>query len=188
MKRFSAIAILALSFMLLGSAAWAAETKEEKALKKDAVEIDKTAGTGKGAAVVTERIEKEFGVTASQVNALRDQKLGYGEISIVYSLTSKMPGGITDANVAQIMTLRQGPPVMGWGEISNKLGFKLGSAVSEVKNIAKDTDKEMKSVKETGSMTGSERSMERHGEMGSSGSHGGMGAGGSHGSSRGMGY
>ncbi len=189
MKRFGFLGIVALSLMMLGSSAWAAETREGKALNTGGTEINKTAGSEHGATVVTQRIEKEFGVTASQVAALRDKNLGYGEITIVYSLASKMPGGITDANVQQIMTLRQGPPVMGWGEIGKKLGFKLGPSVSQVKSIAKDTDREVKSMAkgetEKGPMEKSQE-MERHGEMG--GSHGGMGAGGGRGNSHGMGY
>jgi hypothetical protein len=178
MKRImsSLAGVLTLSLLMLG-AAYAAETREEKALSKDAAEISKTASTEKGAGVVTQKIEKEFDVTEAQVTALRDKKLGYGEITIVFSLASKLPGGISDANVEQIMALRQGPPVMGWGEIAKKLGFKLGPAVSQVKTVARDTDREMEHMGkgEKGMKDNMGRADERRGEMGG---HSGMGAGG----------
>lgn len=187
MKRIlsSMVSVLALSILVLGTA-YAAETREEKALTKDAAEISKTASTDKGAGVVTQKLEKDFGVTEAQVTALRDKKLGYGEIAIVYSLASKLPGGITDANVDQIMALRQGPPVMGWGEISKKLGFKLGPVVSAVRSVARDTDREMKHISKS-EMSAKEKmggAEARHGEVGG---HSGMGAGGQ-GAAHGKGY
>ncbi len=170
MKRSMYIIVSALVLTLtMLSAAWAVETKEDKNLQKESSEINATADTEKGATVVTQRLEKEFGVTDTQIQSLRDKKLGYGEIAIVFSLAQKLTGGITDENISQIMTLREGPPVMGWGEIAKKLGFKLGPTISQVKSVNKDTVREMKHDAK-GQM---ERA--RHGEM--TGGHGGMGDG-----------
>ena len=172
-SRYIIVSALVLTLTMLG-AAWAAETKEERNLQKESTEINATAGTEKGAAVVTQRLEKEFGATDTQIKALRDQKLGYGEIAIVFSLAQKMTGGITDANIQSVMTLREGPPVMGWGEIAKKLGFKLGPTISQVKSVNKSTEREMKGGK--GQMErDQERHDERHGEM--NGHGGGMGNG-----------
>ncbi len=190
MKRFtfSMAAIIVLSLVTFG-AAWAAQTAEEKNLDKESAEISKTAGKAQGATVVTARLEKEFGVTEAQIQGLRDKKLGYGEIAIVFSLAQKLPGGITDANISQVMALRQGPPTMGWGAVAKKLDLKLGPTVSQVKSVNKETHREM-SREAKGEKGGREameqhqdRSMERHGEMG--GGHEGMGSGGSsHGKGR----
>jgi hypothetical protein len=144
MKRYTYIIVSALVLTLtMLSAAWAVETKEEKGLQKESSEIDATASTEKGGAVVVQRLEKEFGVTDAQIQALRDQKLGFGEIAIVFSLAQKMTGGITDANISQIMALREGPPVMGWGEIAKKLGFKLGPTISAVMKVNKEAGKDL---------------------------------------------
>ncbi len=166
--------MLVLSLTMLGTA-WAA-TRDEKNLDTQTTDIDKTAGKTGGSAVVVTRIEKEFNVTADQINALRSKGLGYGEISIVFSLAGKLPGGITDSNIDKIMAMRTGPPVMGWGQIANKLGFKLGPVVSSVMRVNKDSQRDF---------AGAERMEheghgEGHGEMTEHG--GGMGAGGmSHG-------
>ncbi len=186
MKRFVYIIMSAFVLSLaVMSAAWAAETAEEKTLDKESAEISKTAGKAQGATVVTARLEKEFGVTADQIQALRDKKLGYGEIAIVFSLAQKLPGGITDANISEIMTLRQGPPTMGWGAIAKKLDLKLGPTVSQVKNVNKETEREMGREKgEKGAMErNQDRGMDRHSEMGAGGGHEGMAgdAGSSHG-------
>ncbi len=189
MKRFvyiiMSVFVLSLAAM---NAAWATATTEEKTLDKESAEISKTAGKAQGATVVTARLEKEFKVTDAQIQALRDKKLGYGEIAIVFSLAQKLPGGITDANISQVMALRQGPPTMGWGEVAKKFDLKLGPTVSQVKNVNKETEREM--GREKGTKEAMEhhedRSMDRHGEMGAGGGHAGMAGG--EGSSHGKGH
>ncbi|MBI4351090.1 MAG: hypothetical protein HY550_06605 [Elusimicrobia bacterium] len=111
-------------------------TSDEKKLDKASMETDKEAGEPGDGKTVTEKIKAEFGVDDARVRGLRDQKLGYGGITIVLALARTMPEGITDANVAKIMALRQGPPVMGWGKIAKELGLKLGPVISNVKKVS----------------------------------------------------
>jgi hypothetical protein len=155
--------ILMLSLTMLG-AAWAAESKEETNLQKEAAAINTTAGHAEGEKLVTQRLEKDFNVSSDQIQGLRDKKMGYGEIAIVLSLSQKMPGGATDANIQQVMTMRQGPPTMGWGEIAKKLGTKLGPAVSQVRNIHREVNREMKH-ESIGDKEQMEKNQARHDEM-----------------------
>jgi len=165
MKRFMymIISVIVLSFTMSG-AIWAAESKEEKELQKEATAINTTAGNAQGEKVVTQRLEKEFKVSSAQVQGLRDKKLGYGEIAIALSLAQKMPGGVTDANIQRVMTTRQGPPTMGWGEVSKKLGTTLGPAVSQVRNVNRETNREMKQEAK-GDKEHMEKHQEQHQEM-----------------------
>lgn len=129
------LVFLSVFFMaFLTAASWGA-TNEEGRLEKEASAIDKKAGEPQGEKAVVDRLEKEFKVDEARIKSLRDQKLGFGEISIVLAMAGKMPGGINDANVNRIMSMRQGPPKEGWGEIAKKLGFKLGPVISEVKKV-----------------------------------------------------
>lgn len=161
MKRslYTIISVLVLSLTMLG-AAWAAESKEEMNLRKDADAIETTAGNAQGEKIVTQRLEKDFNVTDAQLQGMRDKKMGYGEIAIVLSLSQKMPGGATDANIQQVMTMRQGPPTMGWGDVSKKLGTKLGPAVSQVRNVHREVNREMKHESNS-----DKEHMERHQEQ-----------------------
>ncbi len=78
-----------------------------------------------------QNLETTFGVTAAQISGLQSQGLGFGEIAVVLSIASRMTGGITDANIAAIMALRQGTPPMGWGQIAQSVaGTSLGGIVS----------------------------------------------------------
>jgi hypothetical protein len=165
MKRsmYMIISMLVLSLTMLG-AAWAAESKEEINLRKDAAAIDTTAGHAQGEKVVVQRMKTDFSVTDAQVQGMRDKKMGYGEISIVLSLCKKMPGGATEANIQQVMTMRQGPPIMGWSEVAKKLGTTLGPAVSQVRNVHREVNREMKH--ETGGdKEHMEKQQERHEDM-----------------------
>ena len=165
MKRslYMIVSVFLLLLTTLGGV-WAAESKEEKALLKEAAAINTTAGNAQGEKVVTQRLEKDFNVTDTQVQGMRDKKLGYGEIAIVLSLSQKMPGGATDANIQRVMTMRQGPPTMGWGEISKELGTKLGTAVSQIRNVNRETNREMKHEAK-GDKEHMEKHQEQHQEM-----------------------
>jgi hypothetical protein len=137
--------------VLMGFAATAvlAQTKEEASLDKNAAMIDKNARTPEGEKAVVERLEKEFKVDDARINGLRGQKLGYGEIAIVLAMAQKMTGGITDANVKTIMSMREGTPKQGWGVIAKKLGTKLGPTISSVERLEKGAHKEMEKAEKT---------------------------------------
>ena len=117
---------------------------DEKKLDNASMELDKDSAKPEGTNIVTEKLKSEFKVDDARVQGLRDQKLGYGEVSIVLSLAKEMPGGITDANVQKIMAMRQGPPVMGWGNIAKDLNLKLGPVTSRVKKMSADVRKQEK--------------------------------------------
>jgi cell division protein FtsL len=134
MNRICLILIIVL-LMCITSVAWAQTSKNEAILNKSAALLDKEASRPGGEKVVAQKLEKEFNVDAARIDSLRDSKLGYGETAIVLSMAKKLPGGITDANVNRIVSMRQGPPVQGWGKTSKKLGFKLGPVISSVKKM-----------------------------------------------------
>jgi hypothetical protein len=165
MKRslYMIISVFVLSLTMLG-AAGAAESKEEQSLQKESAAINTTAGNAQGEKVVTQRLEKEFKVSSTQIQGLRDKKMGYGDIAIALSLAQKMPGGATNANIQQVMTMRQGSPTMGWGEIAKKLGTKLGPAVSQVRNVNRETNREMMHEAK-GDKEQMEKHQEQHDEM-----------------------
>jgi hypothetical protein len=115
---------------------------DEKKLDSAAVQLDKDAAKPYGEKLVTDRIKTEFKVDDARIQGLREQKLGYGEISIALSLAKGLPGGITDANVQKVMAMRQGPPVMGWGKIAKNLNVKMGPVISGVKKMSAEVRKQ----------------------------------------------
>lgn len=89
------------------------------------------------AADEAERIKTSYSVDDARVQSLRDQKLGYGEISKVLALAEMRDGGINDANVNAILAERNGPPKMGWGQIAKKQGTTIGALMGRVKSAEK---------------------------------------------------
>lgn len=130
-----------------GMLVWAEDkTSEERNLESSAQEMDKEAAKPACQESFQEKIKSEFKVDDARVQGLRDQKMGYGEISIALGLAQGLPGGITDENVRKIVALRQGPPVMGWGRIAKDLGLKLGPVRSKMKKISAEARKEAKAA------------------------------------------
>jgi len=123
------------------------KTPDEKKLESASAELEKDAASSEGNKTVTDKLKSEFKVDDAVVQGLRDQKLGYGEVSTVLTLAQGLPGGITDANLQKVVALRQGPPVMGWGKVAKELGLKLGPAVSKVKRISAEARKQEKADK-----------------------------------------
>jgi hypothetical protein len=153
-KTGKAISVLIAAGLLFFTAAapsvWA-QTREEKKLNTEAATLNKTAGSPAGQKVVAEKLKKEFNVTDAQITALRDQKMGYGEMAIVFSLAKQLggAGGITQQNIDAIMVKRSGPPVMGWGQIAKSYNLKLGAIVSQVKKVETSSSKEIKHQERT---------------------------------------
>lgn len=161
------IVMAALGLMLCAGMLVRAEdkTSEERNLESSALEMDKEAAMPACQESFQEKIKSEFKVDDARIQALRDQKMGYGEISIALGLAQGLPGGITDENVQKIVALRQGPPVMGWGRIANGLGLKLGPVRSRVKKISAEVRKQQKAEKMRKEKGGKAGKPERPGKM-----------------------
>ena len=145
MKRSLLILIVGVIAALAGTgSAWAELSKAEKNLERESRRLNDTAAKPDGEKAVLKEIEAEFKVSNAQVQALRDRKLGYGEIAIVLSLTKNIPGGITEENLQRVLSMRQGPPVAGWGQVAQQLGAKLGTTVSQIKKMNNDSNREIK--------------------------------------------
>lgn len=145
MKRVFLI-FMAMLIAGINTAAWAEASKEEVRIEKDASVLDKDTNKPEREKMVVQRLEKEFNVDDTRINSLRGQKLGYGEIAIVLAMAERLPGGITDAAVNKIMSMRQGPPAEGWGKIAMKLGFKLGPVISKVERVKAEVRKDIEKV------------------------------------------
>ena len=145
MKRVFLI-FMAMLIAGINTAAWAEASKEEARIEKDASALDKDTNKPEGEKMVVQRLEKEFNVDDTRINSLRNQKLGYGEIAIVLAMAERLPGGITDANINKIMSMRQGPPVEGWGKIAMKLGFKLGPVISKVERVKAEAHRDIEKI------------------------------------------
>jgi hypothetical protein len=145
MKRFSAVLGIACILSLFSTGAAAADmSKDERNLERGAKRVNDTAAKPDGEKAVVKQLVADLTATEPQVQVLRERKLSYGEIASVLSLAQAMPGGVTDANVQKVLALRQGPPVLGWGQVARQLDSKLGKTVSQVRKVANNANREIK--------------------------------------------
>jgi hypothetical protein len=126
---------LSLVLALFGAGAAQGMSKDEGKLEKASLELEKDSSKPENEKRIGASLKSEFKLEDSQVAGLRAQKLGYGEISTVLALAETMPGGATDANIQTLVAKRQGPPVMGWGQIAKELDVKLGKVIGKVKKV-----------------------------------------------------
>lgn len=123
---------LLLALLFTAPLAYAA-TPDEQQLQNEQQGIDAAA---KSTAPRAEALAAEFGVATETVTSLRNQKRGWGtitiELAMAKQITTANPAGYLDmaTALARIEAMRtQG---LGWGRIAQDLGFKLGPVVSAV--------------------------------------------------------
>ncbi len=121
-----------ISLVFIASVSAAGQAESETQMSRDAAILDNQGTNANGSDVIVQTIESMFNVTQAQIDALRADDLGYGEIVILLSLAQSTPEGVTTDSIGHILTLRQGPPVLGWGQIAEQMGLNLGKVVSTV--------------------------------------------------------
>jgi hypothetical protein len=138
MKRFLA-GLLFTSAVVFAISPVIAATDIEVTMEEEAVTINEEAALPDGEPAVIGKIKKEFDVDEALISDLRAQKLGYGEITIALSLAERLPGGINDENIEKILSMRQGQPVEGWGNIARELGLKLNPSAERLERVSDET-------------------------------------------------
>lgn len=139
---------------------WAQADQDEVRLQTANVAIDKDAAS-KGSAIQVQTLSKQFNVPSSQIESMRTQKQGWGEITIQLAmaqhLTQTNPASYPTLNdaLAKIQTLRS--EQMGWGKIARDLGFKLGPVVRDAEQARQDLAKDLRAAR-TEQVTRQERS------------------------------
>jgi hypothetical protein len=165
MKKISLVLMLGLVSIFIGLGVAMASSTDETKLEQEIADLNDRGSEDAGDQVVSRKIEKDFDVSEAQIKSLRERKLGYGEITVVYSLAGEMPGGITEENVNRIMTMRTGLPAMGWGRIAQELGTSPGSVMSRVENVNSESRGEMKQEHAAGSAMRRDKHEVKEGEQ-----------------------
>ena len=108
---------------------------EEQTLEKKATTLNGMPASPKLDEARVQALAKQFNVPESRIAELRNQKMGWGEITIGLAMaehlaaTSQTPMTMEQA-LTKIEQLRG--EKMGWGRIAKDLGFKLGPVISKV--------------------------------------------------------
>lgn len=116
-----------------------AKATSEKEAKDTETKLDATKtsvdneAAAKGDNVVAGRLATEFGMTSDALMAEKAQyNTGWGDLMIAHALQANG----TDVTVDQLFQMRT-TDNLGWGQIANGMGLKLGDVVSGVKSEGK---------------------------------------------------
>jgi hypothetical protein len=123
------------------------DRKQVERLHTDVKQLDadgaSTASTPEGRRRVTERIAKQFKVSDSVVDGLRNRKMGYGEVTVALALSEalmKQDKSLTQQQALDTILSRRAAG-QGWGQIAHSMDLKLGHLISEVKKADKQVDR-----------------------------------------------
>lgn len=137
--------VLAASLIASQAAAQGVDAKGEKELTTLAQKIDTASASADSGRVTAKIVDQWTGtpfkfdaasapreLTAQDVQNLRRQRLGYGEISILLALAAKQPDAATAKPLSEIVAMRQAGT--GLGKLAKELGYdSLGSVMKSVK-------------------------------------------------------
>ncbi len=145
LRSLAVVPLVLMGVFVVGPAAGEeVDSKGGKELTALSQKIDKASNRAAPDQVVEKIVGEYKGkFTETDVQGLRKQGLGFGEISILFALASK-----SGKSVDYILKMRQSGE--GWGELAHDLGLKnLGSIVRSVRATAKGVDR--------GALAGSEK-------------------------------
>ncbi len=134
MKRSIRWILAAASLVLLNAAlvTWAAQTRGPEERIRDAlIRIDR-AGTALGEVQSLDRLATAFKVKPRIVMDLRDQKLNYGQVTLVLAL-SEAGRTSTDAILGLWATDR-----LNWGQIAARLKIDLPRLLHRLEDVRRD--------------------------------------------------
>lgn len=89
------------------------------------------AANNPGTKRLTGKLAAEYKVPAADIERMRADKLGWGEIGDALAISQK-------AGVPVDQVLAQRKSGLGWGEIAQKYGFTLGDVVSKAKAVERE--------------------------------------------------
>ena len=76
-----------------------------------------------------------FKTDTGRVDALRRQRMGPGDIAAAFAVSSRLAGGITDANLQRIVRQWKTRHSSGWADIAKNFGVRLRAVVLRVESI-----------------------------------------------------
>lgn len=142
----SATVAAVLVFMTgIATAAMTSATSSSKDVSKLNAEItmlNSDANMPQGDKIISKQLTDSFRVSSDKVNTMLGRSLQYGDVAATFAFADKMPGGITDANVNQIVNMRS--KGTGWDQIAKSLNVSIGDVAGKLSTLENDAHKNIK--------------------------------------------
>lgn len=122
--------------MTTSIAAAVTPSKDENKLKAEITMLNADAKLPQAEKVIKKQLTDNFNVTSQKLNSLISKRMGYGEIAAVLAFADKMPGGVTDANINQVLNMRQSKA--GWDQIAKSANVDLSEVAGSLGSFEDD--------------------------------------------------
>ncbi|OGW33880.1 MAG: hypothetical protein A2010_16540 [Nitrospirae bacterium GWD2_57_9] len=146
-----AVASLLVSLTGLAAAAGGA-SKDENKLKAEITMLNTNAKLPQADQVMKKQLTDSFNVKSDKISSLLGRNMQYGDVAAVLAFADKMSGGVTDANINQVMTMRQSKT--GWSQIAKSLNVDIADVASKVSDFEEDAHKSIKEALAEGTAAG----------------------------------
>ncbi len=113
---------------------WASKAGAEVRLGRDVAYLNSIGRTPRGERSLSQSLESRFRTEPGQIAELRKRSLGYGDISVVLALASRLRGGVSRSNIERIVGMwkqRAGD----WGRIAHSLGVRVERVVLQIESL-----------------------------------------------------
>ena len=104
-----------------------------------------------GTKMIAEHLKEQFHIDENVIYALREKKIGYGDMTALLALAEQMPGGINDDNLNEIVDIRKGKwGDAGWESVAGYLGIEINPVILRTRAIGLSLEYSMNGANVTG--------------------------------------
>lgn len=137
-KMFSlaAAAIFLVSLINIASAAETARSKDLSKLNAEITMLNADAKLPQADKIISKQLMDNFDVKSDKISSLVGRNMQYGDIAAILAFADKMPGGLTDANINQVLSMRQSRT--GWAQIAKSLNVDISDVTGKLSSIEED--------------------------------------------------
>ncbi|HVP18803.1 MAG TPA: hypothetical protein VMU36_07385 [Spirochaetia bacterium] len=114
---------------------WASKAGSELRLGRDVAYLNSLGRSPSGERSLSLSLESRFRTEPGQIADLRKRRLGYGDISAVLAIASRLQGGIDSRNIERVVSLWRGPRAGNWGRIARSLGVRVERVVLQIESL-----------------------------------------------------
>ncbi len=118
---------------------WASRAGVETRLGKDVAYLNTVGRSPAGERSLSQSLESQFKPHAGQIADLRKQRLGYGDISVVLAVASRLRGGVSKQNIERIVTSWKSPRSGNWAKVARSFGVRVEHVVLQIENLKPGT-------------------------------------------------
>lgn len=130
--------LLASAALLLAVAAIAAAADVPAAsgdvnkLNAQISQINEDSMQPQGESIIAKQLAADFNVSSDRIDVVVGNMMQYGDAAATLAFAEKLPGGITDRNVNEVMKIRYEG---AWGDVARKFGIDPGSIAVRLSSV-----------------------------------------------------